>query len=205
MTGWVDLAAGGRPAGPWRALGIPGAAPPVQLARLHADALTGASVLLVSFPPGWHRPGTGHYLVGEEFVVLRGDLRVNGERFAAGDWAWAPPLASRAASRSAGGALALAWFSGKARWRDGPGQAPPVICRAGLLEPGPRRIGTADVPGGSAVVDLSSVKPDGGPARLPAGTDRDLLDAARMRWCFLPAGSTPPACQGSVLLRNWSR
>ncbi|MFI6817536.1 hypothetical protein ACIBG7_34415 [Nonomuraea sp. NPDC050328] len=73
---------------------LPGSTVPVRLARLRLDG-DGGSVSLVRFPPGWTRPGRGHYLAGEEFVVFEGELRVSGVGYLPGDWGWLPAGAPR--------------------------------------------------------------------------------------------------------------
>ncbi|WP_395105363.1 cupin domain-containing protein [Actinomadura sp. SCN-SB] len=109
---------------PWRSFTIPSSAPPVRLLRLEVDRSDGSSTSLVRFPPGWSRPDAGHYLVGEEFVVLEGGLTVSGVEYGPGDHGWIPAGATRHGSRTETGALALAWFSGVPDWVDAPGSAP---------------------------------------------------------------------------------
>lgn len=200
MTGqeatWVGLAGLVDSAG--REFVMRGSTPAVRLARLHADPRTRASVSLVSFPPGWHRPGAGHYLAGEEFVLVHGDLLIGDERFTAGDWAWLAPMTVRAGTSSATGALAVAWFSGPAVWQDGAGGGGAAIppARGSVRRPGRLRGPTAEVPGETAVLKLLA------PGRTDV--DCDLLDAARLQWCFTPAGAALPTCPRPVLLRRWS-
>ncbi|GGT16926.1 hypothetical protein ACFFV7_41340 [Nonomuraea spiralis] len=101
---------------PWRPFTIPRSSPPVVLAPLHGDPAGGSFLVLVRFPAGWGRPVAGHYSCDEEFVVLEGELTVSGILFGAGDRGWFPAGRERTDSRSDGGALALAWFSGPAHW-----------------------------------------------------------------------------------------
>ena len=68
---------------------MPGGSGPVQLAllpRLPDNAFRA----FVRFPPGWSRPEAGHYPDPEEFVVLEGELGLNGMTWRAGDYAWIP-------------------------------------------------------------------------------------------------------------------
>lgn len=102
-----------------RSVPMPGANGPVQLRRLHLDRTTLASLSVVRFPTGWVRPITGHYLVGEEFVVLEGRLELNGAVHVRGDWAWLPAGTTRTHTATPVGATALAWFSGVPEWCDG--------------------------------------------------------------------------------------
>jgi hypothetical protein len=105
----------------WVDFAIPDSSPAVRLARLDVDGESGSSLSLVEFPPGWSRPGLGHYVCGEEFVVLAGELHISGKAFGPSDCAWLPPGAPRWSSRTEAGALALAWFSGRPDWREGAG------------------------------------------------------------------------------------
>lgn len=89
---------------------MPGSTAPVRLARLSR------TVSLVRFPPGWTRPERGHYLAGEEFVVLEGELRVSGVTYPAGSSGSLPAGAPRWDSASPTGALALAVFDGPPTW-----------------------------------------------------------------------------------------
>lgn len=100
----------------WRPYTIPGSAPRVELARMRANGETGSFLAMVRFPAGWARPGSGHYLCGEEFVVLEGEIQVSGVTYRAGDTVWFPAGRERRDSRSDAGATALAWFSGPAEW-----------------------------------------------------------------------------------------
>ncbi|MGI5489919.1 hypothetical protein [Microtetraspora malaysiensis] len=103
---------------PWRGFTIPESAPDVSLAALHTGP-AGSFLVLVRFPPGWARPGRGHYACDEEFVVLQGEIEVSGTVFRAGARGWFPAGRERSDCRSSGGALALAWFSGPAVWVTG--------------------------------------------------------------------------------------
>jgi hypothetical protein len=102
----------------WRSVPMPGASGPVQVARLPTQ-LDGAYRVYVRFPPGWSRPGPGHYAVAEEFEVLEGDLAIDGQAWRAGDRVSIPPRLTRVNTRTAGGCLALARFAGEPRWISG--------------------------------------------------------------------------------------
>jgi hypothetical protein len=198
----VDLVALSRAGGaPWSTLTIPHAWPPVRLIRLRYDRRTRASVALVEFPPRWSRPACGHYLVGEEFVVLRGRLRVGRERYAAHDWAWLPPSLTRGASAAPEGALALAWFSGAVIWRAGPGVAEPrEAVRATLSAPaarlGPLRAPMAGVPGDSALW--------AGPVPVGRCAEREMVWPASWQWAWVSDREEPPRLAGPVLVRWWT-
>ncbi|MFI6603393.1 hypothetical protein ACIBHX_44765 [Nonomuraea sp. NPDC050536] len=63
---------------------LPGSDRPVRLSRL--DEATS----LVRFPTGWRRTRPGHYLAGEELLVLAGSLEISGITYTPGDHAWLP-------------------------------------------------------------------------------------------------------------------
>lgn len=107
----------------WRPFTIPGSGPPVELVRLEVDRADGSSSSMVRFPAGWSRPAAGHYVCGEEFVVLDGELTVSGVVYGPGDRGWIPAGGTRAGSRTATGVLALAWFDGIPTWVEGEGDA----------------------------------------------------------------------------------
>jgi hypothetical protein len=99
----------------WRSVPMPGASGPVEVALLPRGT-DGAFRAYVRFPPGWSRPGPGHYAVAEEFEVIEGDLAMNGEAWRAGDRVSIPAGRTRVDARSVGGCLALARFAGEPRW-----------------------------------------------------------------------------------------
>lgn len=94
---------------------MPGAAAPVRLARLPALP-DGAFRAFVRFPARWSRPQPGYYAAAEEFLVLEGDLALDGHTWGAGGYAWIPGLVVRRDTRSRAGALVFAWFAAVPRW-----------------------------------------------------------------------------------------
>ena len=79
----------------------------------------------VRFPAGWSRPDVGHYAVAEEFLVLEGELGVDGRRWKAGELAWIPAWRRRHDVRTEAGCLVFVWFGGTPRWLPGePARAP---------------------------------------------------------------------------------
>jgi hypothetical protein len=107
----------------WREAPMTGGSGPVQLAllpRLPDNAFRA----FVRFPPGWSRPQAGHYPDPEEFVVLEGELGLNGMTWRAGDYAWIPARCMRRDMHSAPGCLVLAWFGAPPRWIPGPPATP---------------------------------------------------------------------------------
>jgi hypothetical protein len=175
----------------WTGVAMPASSAPVRLVRLHADEATGSSVSLVRFPPAWSRPGTGHYTCDEEFMVLEGRISVSGTAYPAGAHAFLSRSATRAASAvDADGCLAVAWFSGPPRWRDGIADGAPGSGRK--AEP------ALSVLLGS-LADL--------PGRLPgtedgaAGFDVTFLEAGV--WVYVPYGEPFPDLPGRALVSRW--
>lgn len=189
---WTDLRA--LPAERWRRMALPGAEADVELARLHVDPDTAASLSLVRFPPGWSRPGEGCYPVGEEIAVLDGALEVSGVKLRAGDYGWVPPRVPRTGTASPEGALVLAMFAGVPQWLTDPAECGTGQVLAQPFHLGPLRPAADDVPGWSVVVDEVTAVTD---------SDRDLLDVAGGRWALVPAGVAAPAVEGPVQARTW--
>ena len=108
----------------WREAPMPGATP-VQMALL-PKLPDGGFRAFVRFPPGWSRPDAGHYAVPEEFLVLEGELNLNGRTWQRGELAWIPAWTPRRDLGSRTGCLVFAWFGGTPRWVPGePGQNTP--------------------------------------------------------------------------------
>jgi hypothetical protein len=186
----VDLRAGGLR---WRPMTIPGSTPDVELARLYVDAATRASVSLVRFPPGWARPGVGHYPCAELFVVLDGVLEVTGVRYAAGEYGYLPARFVRAGSRSVTGCLAVGWFSAPPAWSPGA----PATSAAEPARHG--RLGADDPPAGAGGGAYGTDTTPASPVAVPT----ELLWVDYGLWCLLPPGATPPRLYGPVLVRPW--
>ncbi|TAM87101.1 MAG: hypothetical protein EPN43_09720 [Jatrophihabitans sp.] len=192
----VDLLAIGADDPRWRATTIPDSAPDVRLIRLHVDRETRASLQLVEFPRGWSRPAPGHYLAGEEFVVLRGAIDLGGTRATAGDWVWVPPLGLRGPTHAPEGMLALAWFSAPAIWQQGAAAtAGGSLSHRSRPAAGPLRAPATGVPGTS---DAAAAPPSGAD-----GADRDVLCVDGMRWAFVASGADVPALAGPAPIRRW--
>lgn len=114
----------------WRETTMPGGSGPVALALLPRQP-DNAFRAYVRFPPGWSRPGPGHYAEAEEFVVLEGELGLNGLTWRAGDYALVPAGCPRRGMHTASGCLVLARFSAAPRWIPGspnpPAEPAPLI------------------------------------------------------------------------------
>ncbi|NBX55761.1 MAG: hypothetical protein EBT70_11965 [Betaproteobacteria bacterium] len=61
----------------WQDMPMPDANAPLRLARLHSVTIDHFWAL-VEFPVGWQRLRAGHYSVDEDFLLLHGDLTING-------------------------------------------------------------------------------------------------------------------------------
>lgn len=168
----VDLL-GAEPSGD--AVLMPGSTTPVRQARLTCSSS------VIRYPPGWARPQRGHYLAGEEFVVLDGELLVSGVAYPAGRHGWLPAGALRHSGAAPAGALVFSAFAGTAAWvpsdldePDGPTLRTPlegVVIPAGGLRLTPESV-LYDTPEpldrpaemiivGSWTWELSTVMPEG--------------------------------------------
>ncbi|MEO7132110.1 MAG: hypothetical protein ABIZ07_12115 [Dermatophilaceae bacterium] len=190
MVDIVDL----RAVTEWASVPIPGSEPPVRLHRLHVDPVSKASLSLVDFPAGWRRPGTGHYLCAEEFVVLGGQLTVSGVVHGIGDHVYLPAQFPRVDSGTEQGCRALAWFSAPPAWRTGEGTSP---CERSRVGP-PRLADPPTEPSGAGPrVSLHQQVP------RVASVDRDVLEVATSRWWFVPAHQASIPSRGPALVRAW--
>jgi hypothetical protein len=173
----------GAPGTAWEAVHLPGSEPAIRRAVLHREGRGGRSVLAVEFPAGWRRPAAGHFLVDEEFLVLRGRLEISGVEVRAGEVAVVPAGALRADSAAGPeGCLAVAWFGGVPGWLPGPAPDPvgPITRRRVegvlLLEGGAAR----PHPGREVTGPADVVTTEGAWTEVPAGgtlplPDRDAL------------------------------
>lgn len=73
-------------------------------------------VLLARFPAGFERSQRGGYRAAETFVVLEGELDIEGHVVSRGDLTHIPAHHVRGPMRTAEGCTALAWFSGPATY-----------------------------------------------------------------------------------------
>jgi hypothetical protein len=111
----------------WREAPMPGATP-VQMALL-PKLPDGGFRAFVRFPRGWSRPDVGHYAVPEEFLVLDGELTLNGNIWQKGGHAWIRAFQRRRDLGSATGCLVFAWFGGTPRWIPGEPARPALADR----------------------------------------------------------------------------
>ncbi len=106
---------------PWQQGLYGGARPDVEVRMLSLDDETGASSLLLRYPPGWSRSEPEHLLADEELFVLRGELQMNGRAYPQYAYAHLPAGYVRETQASPGGAEVLAFFSGEPAARPGSG------------------------------------------------------------------------------------
>jgi hypothetical protein len=96
----------------WREIPMPAATRPLTMVRLDSDP--DVLALYCRFPPGFERPVAGGYVVSEEFVVLDGELLLDGTVHRRGDLVHVPAHRVRSGMRSDAGCTVIAWFDGMA-------------------------------------------------------------------------------------------
>jgi hypothetical protein len=97
---------------PWRRGLYGGARPDVSHKELSRDADSGASSLLVRYPKGWSRTKPEYLEVDEEFYVLDGTLKINGNTYTKDTYAHLPKGYTRNRASASDGAVVLTFFSG---------------------------------------------------------------------------------------------
>jgi hypothetical protein len=100
---------------PWSDGLYGGGRPGVAVRTLSLDEDTGASSLVVRYPPGWERSGPEHLPVDEEFLVLQGSIEIDGVRYDRLDYGFLPARHVRRAAKSDAGALVVTFFEGEPR------------------------------------------------------------------------------------------
>jgi len=186
----------------WRDFDIPGGNMPVRTVRLHRDE--SSTTLLVAFPVGWERPEVGAYEAAEEFILLEGGLRMSGAAYAEGDWVYVPAGARRFATAAEPEALALARFSGSARWTAGAGRDIEIArgsVQGGNLQGSPFGVGSASLlhrAGGVASWVL-----DAPPAGSRMAFDTELLALGDRFWAWVPASEPIPQLDGRCFCRTF--
>ncbi len=110
---------------PWSAEPLATIRPGVEARILSRDDATGASSLLVRYPPGWRETGSRHLSVDEEFLVLAGALRVRGHTYGEKGYAHLPADTARdGMAAGEGGAIVLTFFSAAPARSNGTTAAP---------------------------------------------------------------------------------
>ncbi len=123
---------------PWETGLYGGARPDVQVRTLSRDDETGASSLIVRYPPGWQREGPEYLLVDEEFFVLSGSLEINGASYHDLCYGFFPAGHVRERASSPNRSIVLTFFEGEPKLGEG---HPPVPAAGDRLV---RRIDAVD-------------------------------------------------------------
>lgn len=180
---------------------IPGGSEPVSVIRLGFDRETRAFSLQVTFPAGWERPVTGHYVCAEDVVFLSGRLRIGDEIFTGGDWAHMPAGFLRSGMRAEAETLAVARFGGPARWVEGPATSSPPLTRRALRDGGelaPAPIGGAGVLLRSGAPASSWFLPDPPVDAAIASCDAEIVDLTSRVWHRVGIGAQLPRIIGDA-------
>ena len=96
---------------PWTEGLYGGSRPDVRVRVLSMDDDTGASSLVIQYPPGWGQDGVGAIDADEELFVLEGSLDIAGVTYAKHDYAHLPVGYPRGRTASPAGAIVLTFFS----------------------------------------------------------------------------------------------
>ena len=96
---------------PWSEGLYGGARPDVEVRVLSIDGDTGASSLIIKYPPGWNRPQVESIDADEELFVLEGSLEISGVTYGKHDYGHLPVGFPRTGAASPGGAVVLTFFS----------------------------------------------------------------------------------------------
>ncbi|WP_162799264.1 hypothetical protein [Nocardioides sp. 616] len=179
----------------WGQHAIAGADQPAGIVMLGADPAAGTRTVMVQFPDGWSREGTGHQPAGEEMVLLSGSLKISGLTCEVGQVLVVEPHATRSATSTTEGTRALVWFSGAGGgWADGEASeagAIEVVQADETLHRGPRD---------GLVGTLRAIASAAG--EVFTG-DVDVLWPQARRWAHVPAGSPVPDVAGPALVHNY--
>lgn len=185
---------------------IPGGSTPVSVALLHAEPSRAFS-LCVTFPAGWDRPISGHYVCAEDVVFLSGRLEIGGETFGEGDWAHMPAGFLRTNMHAREETVAVARFSGPAKWIESSEPGPALSRRVlNSIDEAPAhsngKIRTSPFGSGDAT-RLRAGSPDSSwfvveppPAGKPSPIEAQVIDLAAQTWYHVPAGEPLPALRG---------
>ncbi len=182
----------------WNSAPMPGSSGPVQLALLPRLG-DGGFRAFVRFPAGWARLAAGHYPVAEEFLVLEGDLTLDGRTWHAGGYAWIAAGRVRSISRSDSGCLAFAWFGGAPRWQAGAPATPAAEADLAFAHwrDAPRHVLRAGPGHATCVIGKA------GPRALDGlAAPFELLALDGYTWCADTAECPAGFDAGPVLVRN---
>lgn len=161
----------------WRYVPMPGSNGGIELVPL--ASATGLFTIVGRFRAGFERLATGGYRASEEFLLLEGELELEGVTYRRGDLTVVPADYARTEMRSPSGCVLLAWFGGPADFRsaDELGECHDIIASI------PTVGATAGLPS-SDVADWTVGDPlvsNGGAAVV------EVVDAGLTRWVRDPA------------------
>lgn len=95
---------------PWDFGLYSGARPEVRSKLLSIDDTMKDATLIVEYPPGWERSEPEHVTAHEEFLVLSGEIEINGNIYGAQHYGFLPAGYVRQSARSTEGALILTMY-----------------------------------------------------------------------------------------------
>jgi hypothetical protein len=96
---------------PWQRGLEGGARSDVEARVLSRDPDHGGCTAIVRYPPGWRRAEPEHLKTDEEFIVLDGAIEIGGVGYGKMDYGHLPAGFVRDRAKTAGGAVALTFFS----------------------------------------------------------------------------------------------
>lgn len=177
----------------WLEATIAGADLTARMYPLHVDLQRGTRTVLLAFPDGWNRPGSGTQPAGEEFVPLSGALTMSGRRVVPGEVLVVTPCALREETSSEDGTRAVVFYSGSGGgWVDGDDLATGSIMTHPLAE----GVVRAESEGLVGRLELLQELPEEG-----LGVDAEVVWLASQQYAFLPRGGIPPSADGPFLVR----
>lgn len=96
---------------PWSRGLYGGARPEVTVRTLSIDEENGDASTMIQWPAGWSRTDPEHLDCDEEFLVLQGELEINGQTYRKHDYAHLPRGYLRRSQSSPKGAVTITFFS----------------------------------------------------------------------------------------------
>ena len=100
---------------PWQRGLYGGARDDVESKVLSVDDKTGASTVILRYPPGWSRSEPESLAADEEMFLLDGDLAINGVDYRSYSYAYLPAGHERLTAASKNGAVVLTFFESAPR------------------------------------------------------------------------------------------
>lgn len=160
----------------WRTVPMEGANLPLEVVPLASDA--DEFVILARFPAGFVREVAGGYHAAETFLVIDGELTLDGRVVRRSDLTHVPAARVREKMHTDGGCLALAWFSGAATF------VPPD--ELGESDGDIRTVHVTDAPRG-LLLDTPEAT-----WSIAFATDGESVDPGLSRWSLAGTGRRGP-------------